>query len=99
MSSIGCDSLKKNSVFEEDKPHSGLWSNTAQRCIPIHRCTVERGMIFDVFERASVPWCFSLSVSRFFVLREHYVIVFGRNFVKTYQILIRVVKLFSKVSH
>ena len=60
--------------------------------------TVARPMVFVVFERASVPRFFSLSVGRFFVLREHYVIVFERIFVKTYQMLFRVVKMFSKVS-
>ena len=75
-------------MFEEDRP---LWHT------PL--CTVARGMVFVVFERASVHRCFSLSVGRFFALREHYVIVFGLNFMKTYQILFRVVKLISKVSH
>ena len=55
-------------------------------------------MIFDVFERASVLWCFSLSIDRFFVFREHYVIVFERNFMKIYQMIFRVIKLISKVS-
>ena len=65
----------------------------------IHRGTVARGIIFlVVFERASVPGCFSWSVGRFFELRGLYVIVFERIFVKTYLRIFQVVKLFSKVS-
>ena len=82
-----------------DRPHSGLWHTPLCGVCHTPLCTVARGMVFVVFERASVPRCFSLSVGRFFVLREHYVIVFERIFVKTYQMLFQVVMMFSKVSH
>ena len=78
MSSIECVSASFSVVLLihrvavlEDRPHSGLWHSPLCGVCHTPLCTVARGMVFVVFERASVPRCFSLSVGRFFVLREH----------------------------
>ena len=88
--------LKDFSCLKVDRPLRGLWDTPRSGVCHTPLCTVARDMVFVVFERASVPKCFSLSVGRFFVLRKLYVIVLDRHFMKTYQTIFRVVKWFQK---